>query len=47
MGEILQDSKCYILQWWDEFYNRWNESHFCSYAEAVKRKERFTANDMR
>jgi hypothetical protein len=39
MGEILQDSEEFILQWWDEFYDRWNESRFCSYAEAEKMKE--------
>ena len=21
MGEMLQDSKCYILQWWDKYYD--------------------------
>jgi hypothetical protein len=47
MGEILQDSEQYILQWWDEFYGRWNESHFCTYADAVKMKNQFTADDMR
>lgn len=28
MGEILQDSRCYILQWWDEYYVRWQD-HTC------------------
>ena len=46
MGEILQDSEEFILQWWDEYYNRWNESHFCSYAKAVEMKDQFTESDM-
>lgn len=30
MGEILQDSEQYILQWWDEFYGRWRENRASS-----------------
>lgn len=47
MGEILQDSETYILQCWDEYHNRWNESRFHSYADAVQMKEHLMADDMR
>lgn len=45
MGEILQDSERYILQWWDVFYNTWNESHFESYSEAVQTMEQYKKDD--
>jgi hypothetical protein len=26
MGEILEDSEAYIVQWWDDFYDRWQDN---------------------
>lgn len=34
MGRILQDSKQYILQWWDEFYDMWQDDRCSSLKEA-------------
>lgn len=30
MGEILQDSSRYILQWWDKYYDRWQDIKYPS-----------------
>lgn len=45
MGEILQDSKQYILQWWDEYYDRWQYDRCSSLKEAKQDMARMKAFD--
>jgi hypothetical protein len=45
MGEILQDSEQYILQWWDEFYDMWQDDKCSSLEEAKQNMARMKAFD--
>jgi hypothetical protein len=45
MGEILQDSEEYILQWYDVEYDKWGESREVTYEVAVSKMEQYKKND--
>lgn len=45
MGEILQDSEEYILQWWDEYYDMWQDNRCYSLEEAKRDMARMKAFD--
>lgn len=46
MGEMLQDSEEFILQWYDVEYDTWGESKEVTYEAAVRRMEQYKKNDM-
>ena len=45
MGEIFEDSRCYILQWWDEYYDMWPDHRCYSLKEAIQDMARMKAFD--
>jgi hypothetical protein len=45
MGEILEDSKSYILQWWDVDDNKRGFWKCLDYEDAVSKMEQYKKND--
>lgn len=45
MGEMLQDSEEYILQWYDTDLDKWGSSKCITYEDAVKKIEEYKSND--
>lgn len=45
MGEVLQDSRCYILQWWDNYYDTWHDNRCYSLKEAKQDMARLKVLD--
>lgn len=45
MGEVLQDSKQYILQWWDRYYDIWQDDKCSSLKEAIQDMAKMKAFD--
>jgi hypothetical protein len=45
MGEILQDSESYILQWWDVDYDRWKGNRYYSLKMAKRAMKEMKALD--
>lgn len=45
MGEMLQDSEEYILQWWDVEDNKRGFWTYIDYEYAVQKMEQFKQND--
>jgi hypothetical protein len=45
MGKILQNSRCYILQWWDRYYDKWQDIKYPSLEEAKQDMARMKAFD--
>lgn len=45
MGEILQDSESYILQWWDEDDDKRGFWTCIDYEDAVQKMKQYKQND--
>lgn len=45
MGEILQDSEEFILQWWDVIYDKWQGNRYCSLDHAKEKMEEMKSLD--
>jgi hypothetical protein len=45
MGEILQDSEEFILQWWDVIYDKWQSNSYCSLNRAKEKMAEMKALD--